>query len=370
MAIHDSDTKDDYMVREDSLHGTAAVTVSRHTIQFRPLDLPPPVPAEAIVRMITVTLCGTDRHIWDDEYATELPIIQGHEAAGVIDALHPSDVAAGIWKIGDRVAISPMFSCGTCYACSIGRGNACRDMSVFGCYEDGSLVTAQAVPLDHLFRVPESLDLTIAPLCEPISIAMQAVRRGGAERGENVVVCGAGPIGLLATVYLKELGCDVTVTDLSSSRLRLATSFGADRTFRVEGGAESPVDLLSSLRELTSGDGPALVIDATGAASSVALAVQLVATAGRVVCVGISDAELRLPVRSIPIKEIDLLGSRNSQGLLGEALQLLARHQALLASMITHRFRFDQLSDAFATLSDPQAQVGKIAIDFSLSSWQ
>ncbi|WMY78170.1 zinc-binding dehydrogenase [Citricoccus sp. I39-566] len=349
---------------------TAAVTTSQRTIEYRSVPAPVPAPGTAVVRMASVTLCGTDAHIWDDDYATELPIIQGHEAAGTIVALDSADAAdsAGGWAVGDRVAISPMFYCGTCHACSIGRVNACRHMSVYGCYEDGSLVTEQAVPLEKLYRVPESLSLDLAPLSEPISIAMQAVNRGRATAGEKVLVSGAGPIGLLATVYLKDLGCDVTVSDMNPGRLELARAMGADRTLTVTPGDFPTAAQRAELDELTRGDGPSLVIDATGAPASVATGVDLVATAGRVVCVGISDAELRLTLRTLPVKEIDLLGSRNSQNLSGEALDLLDRHQDTLSRLLTHRFAFEDLDAAFATLVDPAAGVGKIAIDFGAST--
>jgi L-gulonate 5-dehydrogenase len=343
---------------------TAAVTTSRRTIEYRSIPAPVPAPGVALVRMSAVTLCGTDAHIWDDDYSTDLPIIQGHEAAGTITGLDPADTGNGGWAVGDRVAISPMFYCGNCHACSIGRVNACRTMSVYGCYEDGSLVTEQAVPLEKLYRVPDSLDLSLAPMSEPISIALQAVNRGRAAAGEKVLVCGAGPIGLLATVYLKDLGCDVTVADMNPSRLALATALGAHRTFTVTPREFPTPAQRTELDELTSGDGPSLVIDATGAPASVATGVDLVATAGRVVCVGISDTELRLTLRTLPVKEIDLLGSRNSENLIGEALDLLDRHQDTIGQMLTHRFDFHDLDAAFATLVDPAAGVGKIAIDF------
>ncbi|REE03873.1 alcohol dehydrogenase catalytic domain-containing protein [Citricoccus nitrophenolicus] len=353
---------------------TAAVTTSRRAIEYRSIAAPVPAPGMAVIRMASVTLCGTDAHIWDDDYATELPIIQGHEAAGTIAALDPSDMptdlgsgtdsGTGGWAVGDRVAISPMFYCGQCHACSIGRVNACRHMSVYGCYEDGSLVTEQAVPLEKLYRVPDGLELSLAPMSEPASIAMQAVNRGRAEAGETVLVSGAGPIGLLATVYLKDLGCDVTVSDMNPSRLALAAALGADRTFTVTPGDFPTAAQRTELDQLTRGDGPSLVIDATGAPASVATGVDLVATAGRVVCVGISDAELRLTLRTLPVKEIDLLGSRNSQNLIGEALDLLDRHQDSIGALLTHRFAFTELDAAFTTLVDPTAGVGKIAIDF------
>lgn len=340
----------------------AAVTTSRRRIDYQAIEAPRLTPGHAVVRMHTVTLCGTDAHIWDDDYASELPMIQGHEASGVIAELDASDAESG-WNVGDPVVILPMFWCGECHACSIGRVNACRRMSVYGCYEDGSLVTEQLVPLDHLYRVPDGVDLGLAALVEPISIAMQACRRGRPMAGEHVVVAGAGPIGLLAALYLKDVGCDVTVTDTQDSRLELASQFGADRTMKVQG-AFPTEEQRSVLDELTSGDGPSLIVDATGVPVSVAAGIDLVATAGRVVCVGISEAELSFSMRRLPTKEIDLLGSRNSENLFPDCLDLLARHQHTLARLITHRYHFHDLDAAFRTLIDPTAGVGKIAIDF------
>lgn len=340
----------------------AAVTTSKRRIDYQTLEVPQPSPGHAVVRMHTVTLCGTDAHIWDDDYASELPMIQGHEASGVIAELDAADAQSG-WNVGDPVVILPMFWCGECHACSIGRVNACRRMSVYGCYEDGSLVTEQLVPLDHLYRVPEGVDLGVAALAEPISIAMQACRRGQPVAGERVVVAGAGPIGLLATMYLKDIGCDVTVTDTQDARLDLAREFGADRAMKVLGAFPNN-EQRSVLDELTDGDGPSLIIDATGVPASVAGGIDLVATAGRVVCVGISEAELSFSMRRLPTKEIDLLGSRNSENLFPDCLDLLWRYQRTLAKLITHRFHFHDLDAAFRTLIDPSAGVGKIAIDF------
>lgn len=341
----------------------AAVTTSKHTIDYRRLPSPEASVGTAVVQIQTVTLCGTDAHIWDDDYASDLPIIQGHEAAGVIVELDPADDDQG-FALGDRVVICPMFFCGRCHACSIGRVNACREMSVYGCYEDGSLVTRQAVPLDNLYRLPTGLPLDIAPLVEPISIAMQACQRGCPVQGEKVLVNGAGPIGVLAVRYLKDQGCEVAVTDMNEDRLELATTCGADRTMVVSGVFPNE-DQSLELAEWTAGNGPSLVIDATGSPTSLATAIDLVATAGRVVCVGISDRDLVFDMRKLVSKEIDLLGSRNSENLFPQSVNLLNTHQQTLRQLITHRFNFRNLNQAFATLTDPTAGVGKIAIDFS-----
>lgn len=341
---------------------TAAVTTSKQTIEFQNLLAPTIVPGSARISMAAVTLCGTDSHIWDDDYASELPIIQGHEAAGIITEMDPSDEGNG-FNVGDRVVICPMFYCGKCYACSVGRVNACKEMSVYGCYEDGSLVDEQAVPYANLFKIPDSLPLDLAPIVEPISIAMQACKRGRPVSGEKVIINGAGPIGVLAVRYLKDQGCEVAVTDMVQSRLDLAKHCGADKTFVVDGGFPNAAQAVE-VDTWTDGNGPSLIIDATGVPASLAAAIDLVATAGRVVCVGISDRDLVFDMRKLVSKEIDLLGSRNSQNLFPECIALLDKHQDTLRALVTHRFDFDNLDEAFTTLTTPNAGVGKIAIDF------
>ena len=341
---------------------TAARTVAAETIEYTRAPVPAPTPGRAVVRVRCVTLCGTDLHIWEDDYATELPIVQGHEFSATVAALHPSD-DGGPLALGDDVAVSPVASCGECYACSIDRPNACAHMSVYGCYgDDGALAEYLLVPLDRTRRLPEGLSVDVAPLWEPVSIALQAVARGRARPGERVVISGAGPIGLFALLRLKELGCDVVVLDTDAERLGLAAGFGATATLTVTPGFPSD-EQRRQLDEWTQAQGPCLVIDATGAPASLAASIELVAPAGRVVAVGISDREVALSMRTLPVKELDLLGSRNSLHLMDGALDLLSRHQAECRALITHRFPFAELDAAFRTLRDRTERVGKIAID-------
>jgi len=339
----------------------AAITLSKERVELQEQPEPVVTPGHAVVRVHTVTLCGTDLHIWEDDYATELPIIQGHEFTGVIEGLPDGETG---FTVGDRVAVVPTFSCGTCYACSIGRPNACRHMSTYGCYEDGALVELMSVPLEKLHAVPTDLPLDVAALWEPVGIAMQAVNRGRPVPGEKALVLGSGPIGLFATLYLTELGVDVIAADTVPERSELARAFGARDTLIVNVTAPFPnEEQAARIAEWANGDGPSLVFEATGAPSSLQNAVQLVATAGRVVLVGISEREVSLSMRTVPIKEIDLIGSRNNLGLISEALGLISRHRALAQSLITHRFDFDDLPKAFETMRSRTELVGKIAIE-------
>lgn len=341
-----------------------AVTVSKENIEYQHREDPVASAGNAVVRIHSLTLCGTDLHIWEDDYATELPIIQGHEFVGVIEALTESDASAGTFAVGDRVAVSPMFYCGKCYACRAGRVNACQYMSIYGCYEDGALAELMSIPLEKLYRVPATLPLDLASLCEPMSIAMQAVNRGRPVAGERALVLGSGPIGLLATMYLTELGVQVVAADTVSERAEFAKTFGAIDAIVVDPHLEFPsVEQAALLDSWTSGEGPSLVLEATGAPSSLQNALTVVTTAGRVVLVGISDRVAGLSMRTVPIKELDILGSRNSLNLIAESLELIDRHQGQARALITHRFEFADLTEAFETMRSRTEMVGKVAID-------
>ena len=327
-----------------------ARTLARRTIAVEQSTAPEPGPGEALVRMHTVTLCGTDVHIFDDDYATELPIVQGHEIAGVVEtAPHGSGVAPG-----DRVAVSPMRYCGSCHACRIGRVNACRNSSCLGCYQDGGLAELIAVPASDLHPIPDGLPLELAALAEPTSIAMQAGLRGRPQRGELALVLGCGPIGLLTTLHLSSLGVEVVAADVSEGRSAFARRFGAAATV-VVGNAPMPAE-------------PPLVVEASGAPEAFDLALGSVATAGRVVLLGISDRQVALSMRTLPVKDLDLLGSRNSQRRMGQALDLLAAHPEAATALLTHQFPLERVADAFELLGSAQELVGKVAIDFSRST--
>lgn len=325
-----------------------ARTLARERVEIQDAPAPGPGPGEALVRVHTVTLCGTDLHIWEDDYATELPIVQGHEISGVVEN---APTASG-FAPGDPVVVSPMRACGTCYACGIGRVNACRHSSCLGCYEDGGLAELIAMPVTDLHRVPAGMPLGLASLAEPGSIAMQAVLRGRPEKGERALVLGCGPIGLLATLHLASLGVDVVAADLSPERSAFASRFGATGTVVID-----PAEGLRLAGE------PSLIIEATGSPAALTSAIDSVTTAGRVVLVGISDQRVDLSMRTLPVKDIDLLGSRNSQRRMGEALDLLDAHLETAAALVTHRLPFDRVAEAFPLLRARDRLVGKVAVE-------
>lgn len=335
-------------------------TVSAKSLEYAETEKPEPGVGEVLVQVEHVTLCGTDLHIFEDDYTTELPLVQGHEIAGTVVALGAG--AAGTEE-GRRVVIDPLVSCGECRACRRGRGNVCPNLVVLGCYCDGGFVEFLSVSAARLHPLPQDLPTELGPVAEPAAISLEAVNRGRAASEDTVLVLGAGPIGLLATLALHDLGATVVTADTIADRLDMAEDMGSDHTLLIDPSAPFPAAELSTMIGDIAPDGPDLVIEATGVPASLENALRAVAPAGRVVQVGISAHPTSFPLNIVPFKEIDLLGSRNSQGLMPDALALIARHSDEVRSLLTHRFDVADLDAAFSTMADRSQRVGKILID-------
>lgn len=335
-----------------------ARTVERATIAYDEVDRPVPGAGEALVRIHAVSLCGTDLHIFHDEYPIDLPIVQGHEMAGIVVAADE----AGVVSVGDRVAIDPVISCGTCRACLRGRRNVCQNLSVLGCYEDGGFAEYLAVPADRLHPVPATLPLTVAAIGEPASISLQAVARSEARAGDVALVVGCGPIGLLAALGLSERGVTVIAADTAADRVALAAEFGVAHGWVV--GSTFPDEAQATIiDQLTDGAGPDVIIEATGVPASLENAIRLVAPGGRIVQVGISTNEASIRIKDLTDKEIELHGSRNSRRLIPDGMAMLDRHPAAAHALITHRFGFRNLVEAYEAMADRTVSTGKIVIE-------
>ncbi|QNQ90812.1 alcohol dehydrogenase catalytic domain-containing protein [Corynebacterium poyangense] len=336
-----------------------AITVGEKLIEIVDLPAPKCKENEALVDVHTVTLCGTDIHIWEGHYACEFPIVQGHEISGTIKEVAPGQVDADgrTLEVGDSVVIHPLIPCGVCPPCLNGRENACTDLSVLGCYTNGGLTETIAVPTERIVAIPKTLDLRTAALTEPVSIAYHAVRRSKACAGEKAVVFGCGAIGLIAIRALKDKGCEVLAIDTVADRIRSAQVCGADRV--VLAGVESVEEVVAAWAGQF---GPEIVIEATGVPQCFESAINVVGCTGRVVAVGISEHSAQIPLRSLPTKEIEILGSRNCEGGLTEPLKFLTLHQKLFSSLITHQTGLSGVSLALEQMARRASGVGKIAV--------
>jgi 2-desacetyl-2-hydroxyethyl bacteriochlorophyllide A dehydrogenase len=321
------------------------------------LPEPEPGPGEAVVRIRRVGICGTDMHAFrGNQPFFTYPRILGHELAGTIEWIGAND--AGL-KAGDQVAIIPYLHCGACVACRRGRTNCCAGLRVLGVHTDGGMRERIAVPAAHLIRT-EGLSLDQSAILEPLAIGAHAVRRSGVGAGDTALVVGAGPIGLGVAVFAKLAGARVIAMDLSDDRLAFCRSWaGADH---VVGARERPAERIA---ELTDGEFPTVVFDATGSARSMADALGYLAHGGTLVYVGLVKSDIAFPHPEFHKRETTLMGSRNAtREDFGRVLEAVRGGAVDADRFITHRAPFDAMIDAFGNWLRPESGVIKAMVEW------
>ncbi len=326
------------------------------------LDVPEPAapgPGEVIVHPDAVGICGSDFHFFSGELQifdhSPYPRIQGHEFTGTIEELGPE--TSGRLSVGDRVSILPLSNCGECYPCRVGRGNVCDNFSLIGIHTDGGLQEKLRVPESQVFAIATDEPATAA-LAEPFSIGVRTVHRARIEEGERVVILGAGPIGQASHLLARERGATTLLVDRIQSRLDLGVASGAEGLLW-----EDRDQVVEACREWSGGEGPPLVIDATGVPDPIRAAVDMVASAGRVTVVGMSGEEVPLRIGTFTEKEVDLLGvSCCGPEEFTQAVRFVEGHEAQLQPLITRRFTLDQAPEALAYAMENPADVMKVVI--------
>jgi threonine dehydrogenase-like Zn-dependent dehydrogenase len=334
------------------------VTTAPGHMELRTGPAPETSDTEAVVRIERVGLCGGDYSFFHGSHPyARYPQIQGHELVGLVEHLPPG--YAGPLSTGQRVAIEPLVSCGGCFACRRGRYNCCVRLQVLGAHIPGGLAELFAAPVDRLYPTG-SIPADVAVLVEPMSIGLEAIARGGVGPDDAVVVIGAGPIGLFCTVGAVDRGARVLTVDQVASRLEHAARLGASRVVDT-----SSEDLAAAVLDFTGGEGPAVVIEATGVPSLVRLAVELVAPSGTVVVVGLSTKEVSIPIVEFSRKELNLLGSRNNAGLFGSAVDVVTRNAERLAPLVTRIVPLQEIAKAIEHASTHPDEVVKVVIRVS-----
>ncbi len=312
-------------------------------------------PGQALVRIRVIGICGSDLHV----YHGRLPFFRypgtpGHEMSGELVELRAERPDL---KPGCKVAVNPTVGCGSCYPCRLGRPNCCVDVKCIGVHVDGGMCEYLAVPAEQVHRLPDDLDLHVAACIEPLSIGLQACRRGRVAEGETVAIIGAGTIGLCALQMAKALGARVAISDMVPMRLDLAHRSGAELVVNAaDDDFEQRVDRWSG------GEGANVVIEAVGLPETIRQSLELVSAAGRVVLLGVLDDDVPLPALTIMRKEMDFLGSRMNANLFPSVIDMLAAGRVDPAPLITHRFPLADARRAFELASERPDQVVKALV--------
>ena len=313
------------------------------------------------MRVHRVGVCGTDI----SGYLGKMPFfsyprIPGHELGVEVLA-----VGAGVTNVkpGDRCAVEPYMNCGVCFPCRKGATNCCETLKVLGVMMDGGLTERLVLPARKLHPANQ-LSLEQCALVETLAIGCHAVQRGNPLAGENVLVIGAGPIGLSVVEFAKLSGARTIVMDLNEQRLDFVrTKMGVPDTIVAKGDGSE----LETLRALTGGSLAQCVVDATGSNKSMGAALQYCAFTGRLVYVGITQAEVAFPHAPIVHRrEITIMGSRNALPPdFTRIIKLIEDGRIDTRPWITHHASFENLIEQFASFTRPETGVIKAVVEVS-----
>jgi len=322
-------------------------------------DAAQPGAGEALVRVHRVGVCGTDLHAFRGRQPFfTYPRILGHELGVEVLSFGPG--VSGL-AVGDRCAVEPYLNCGRCIACRRGKPNCCRDLKVLGVHVDGGLREAFIVPAAKL-HVSRTLSFDQLALVETLGIGAHAVERASLTAGETVAVLGTGPIGLAVIQFALAAGARVLAVDLNARRLafcRDRLGLPADATIDTQ---VFP-DVAARLAELTDGDLPTAVFDATGSPASMAASFNYPAHGGRLVFVGLFTGDITFNDPNFHRRELTLLASRNARPEdFRRIISLVESGRVDTTPWITHRAAIRDVPNEFATWIDPDAGVLKAMI--------
>ena len=322
-----------------------------HLLSAEERPVPVRGPDEVLVRIRRVGVCGTDLHIFaGNQPYLSYPRVMGHELAGIAEAV-PQGCAV---SPGDVVYLIPYLSCAHCNACRQGKTNCCRTLEVLGVHRDGGMADYVSVP-QRFVRAATGLTLDQAAMVEFLAIGAHAVRRSRAEAGQQVLVVGAGPIGMAVALFAALRGAEVTILDGREDRL----AFCADH---LHARAVVPLgsDDLARLSSLTNGDFFDVVFDATGNPAAMERGFQFVAHGGTYVLVSIVSSPITFSDPEFHKRETTLMGSRNATPEdFATVVDAIRAGRIPTDALNTHRMPLAEAPAAFATLLDPAAGVIK-----------
>lgn len=333
----------------------AAVYNQEGSIELKEVALPEPNPGWVRLAVDNTGICGTDLHMYSGAFGPVTGVQPGHEIAGTVDAAGDGVSVAS----GSLVAVEPIGGCGVCPHCRAGHYNRCPKHTLFGVQRPGGMAEFITVPESALHTLPASVPATVRALAEPAAVCARGLRLARLEPGDNVAILGCGSIGLLAIVAAQDAGAsNVFATARHPHQAELARTLGAHVFTDAK-----------ALAKAVGADALDVVIETVGGhASTLAEAVAIARRGGRIVMLGIFDRAPSLPGFDFASKELTLRGSYcygrgEVRSDFGVAVDLVTRHAHLLEPMVTHRFKLDQVGEAFATAADKGLASIKVQIE-------
>lgn len=330
----------------------ALVCTQPGNFEYKQMERPQLSEGRAVIRIRRIGICGTDLHAFEGTQPYfNYPRILGHELAG---ELIEFDNAPG-FEMGETVSFIPYFNCGDCIACRNGKPNCCVNLKVCGVHIDGGMVEYLSVPSSSLIH-GEGLGFDELALIEPLAIGAHGVKKAEIREDEFALVIGAGPIGLGTMEFARVAGAKVIALDINEQRLEFCKrKLNCAYSINALTG-----DVVEQLNEITNGDMPTVVIDATGSLKSITNAFQYMAHGGRYILVGLQKGDISFSHPEFHKREGTLLSSRNATRQDFEhVISCIKKGKIEPKNFITHRVHFDAVKNEFKNWMDPANAVIK-----------
>jgi alcohol dehydrogenase len=331
-------------------------------------DVPKPRPraGEALVRITTTTICGTDVHIVRGEYAVKPGLILGHEPVGVIAELGPG--LEDLYQVGERVIVGAITPCGQCFYCLNGSHSQCGGALggwKFGNTINGAWAEYLVVPdaKANLAPIPRGLADEDVLMCPDIfSTGLAGAERGNVRVGDSVAVFAQGPIGLCATIGARLKGASLIIgIDTNRSRLEVATRFGANVTLNTADG-----DPVPEIKRLTDGRGVDVAIEALGRQETFENALRSLRPGGTLSSLGVYSGKVVAPYQAfyagLGDQQIVTSLCPGGKERMRRLMAMVAQHRVDLSPLVTHHFELDRIQDAFDLFSHQRDGVLKVAL--------
>ncbi|WGW03657.1 zinc-dependent alcohol dehydrogenase [Tropicibacter oceani] len=340
---------------------TAAYYRGNKTFAVEEANAPPPAAGQVQLRIAYCGICGTDMHVYHGNMDARVGLnrIVGHELSAVVEDL--GEGVTGFAK-GQKVVVRPLDHCGDCPACNAGHQHICHKLKFLGLDTDGAMQELWNVPAHTLHVLPDDMRLDHAALIEPVAVACHDVRMASVQPGEDVVVIGGGPIGVLVAMVARDAGGKVVISEVNENRLAIAEKLGFDTVNPAR------VDLKAAITDRTGGKGADVVFEVSGTQPGVDAMTAVAATRGRICMVAIHATKPQVDMFQFFWRELKLIGARVYEPQdYDKAIELVAKGAIDADTVITDVSPLGQIQQAFESLdASPTAlksliKVGELA---------
>ena len=324
-------------------------------------DVPDPKcgPGEVRIRITHTAICGTDKHIFEwDEWAQnnlKLPLIVGHEFCGIIDEVGPHVTH---YKVGDRVSGEGHITCGNCRNCRAGKKHLCPETIGVGVHRDGAFAEYLVIPESNVWPLHEDIPSEIAAFFDPLGNAVHTALAFNIT-GEDILICGAGPIGMMAAAICKFSGSrNIVVTDINDYRLNLAKDLGASRTVNPR-----KEDIGTVFEELGISHGFDVGLEMSGNPEAFNQMISLMYNGGNIALLGLLPNSTKVDWSKVIFKGLNIKGiyGREMYDTWYKMTQMI-RSGLSVSKVLTHHFKIDDFQKAFKVIES--GNCGKVVLEW------